>query len=231
MTDEKKRIIEEAILVDKAYNEEVSRFAEKEYSKYHFRNSRWYIHLSQQINSILNFNGGTVDELINHMSDNDITYEQQTALSQLRKDPMFKKLIGETALLKKGELETLLGGRIDCGGTTFSKNGSIMSSKTVEQLQKEWYSYCDKLMERVNSGQLAKEKCAEYKRLLDDIYNYFVSISKGEQVPFRMMSNIEYEEIEKRAKEKGIPFEEQFNQENGILIEDYAELQKHGMRK
>ena len=64
-----------------------------------------------------------------------------------------------------------------------------------------------------------------------DIYNYFVSISKGEQVPFRMMSNIEYEEIEKRAKEKGIPFEEQFNQENGILIEDYAELQKHGMRK
>ena len=46
-----------------------------------------------------------------------------------------------------------------------------------------------------------------------------------------MMSNIEYEEIEKRAKEKGIPFEEQFNQENGILIEDYAELQKHGMRK
>ena len=109
------------------------------------------------------------------MSDNDITYEQQTALSQLRKDPMFKKLIGETALLKKGELETLLGGRIDCGGTTFSKNGPIMSSKTVEQLQKEWYSYCDKLIELVNSGQIAKEKCAEYKRLLDDIYNYFVS--------------------------------------------------------
>ena len=38
-------------------------------------------------------------------------------------------------------------------------------------------------------------------------------------------------EAAKRAKEKGIPFEEQFNQENGILIEDYAELQKHGMRK
>ena len=57
---------------------------------------------------------------------------------------MFKRLMGETALQKKSELESVLGSKITSDGMTFAdENGARVATKTEEQLDQELDSYSD----------------------------------------------------------------------------------------
>ena len=56
----------------------------------------------------------------------------------------------------------------------------------------------------------------------------------GEQVPFRKMTNAQYEQIEERAMENGIDFSEQMRNETQDLMyehDEIQELQSQGMHR
>ena len=96
-----KRIIYEAVLVHNAFNNELAGLGDAEYSRYHQQNADWYRSFSSKFNQIVGFTGQTVDEFTSYVASIDLTPEQKRALVELRKEPMFKRLMGETALQQR----------------------------------------------------------------------------------------------------------------------------------
>ena len=222
-----KRIIYEAVLVHNAFNNELAGFSDNEYSRYHQQNADWYRSFSSRFNQILGFTGQTVDEFVNYTSNINLTPEQKRALVELRKEPMFKKLMGETALQQKAKLENVLGIKITSEGMTFADEyGPKVATKTEQQLDQELNAYSNKLSELLTSGAITEEQYNEYSQNLDYIYDYFLSRSLGDQIPFRKMTNAQYENLEARALENGISFNEQLVQETMDLRYDHEELQE-----
>lgn len=146
---------------------------------------------------------------------------------------MFKKLMGEIALQQKVELENVLESKITFEGMTFADEYvPKVAIKTVQQLEQELNTYSDKLSELLSSGIITEQQYDIYNQNLDYIYDYYISCSKGEQIPFRRMSNEQYEQIEKRAIENGISLSEQLIQETRELKYDHdviQELQSQGI--
>lgn len=93
-----KKIIYEAVLAHNAFNNEIAQIGDNEYGRYHKQNADWFRRFSDKFNQILGFTGQTVDEFTSYVSTIELTPEQKGALVELRKQPMFKKLMGETAL-------------------------------------------------------------------------------------------------------------------------------------
>ena len=223
-----KRIIYEAVLVHTAYiNERDAGFGNNEYSEYHSQNSEWYDSFGSRFNQILGFTGQTIDEFANYVATVNLTQEQRRALAELRREPMFKRLMGEVALQQKEELENVLGVKITSSGMIFAdENGPKVATKTEQQLDQELNAYSNKLSELLTSGAITEEQYNEYSQNLDYIYDYFLSRSLGDQIPFRKMTNAQYENLEARALENGISFNEQLVQETMNLRYDHEELQE-----
>ena len=157
-----KRIIYEAVLVHNAFNNELAGFSDNEYSRYHQQNADWYRSFSSRFNQILGFTGQTVDEFVNYTSNINLTPEQKRALVELRKEPMFKKLMGETALQQKAKLENVLGTKITSEGMTFADEyGPKVATKTEQQLDQELNAYSNKLSELLTSGAITEEQYNE----------------------------------------------------------------------
>lgn len=103
-----------------------------------------------------------------------------------------------------------------------------------EQLDQEINDHSDKLSQLLSSGAITEEQYDNYERNLDYIYSYYISCSKGEQIPFRKMTNAQYEQVEQRAMENGISFSEQLRNETEDLMyghEEIQELQSQGIRR
>lgn len=230
-----KKIIYEYLLVNGAFQNELSQIGDEEYSRYHQQNADWYRSFGDRFNSILGFTGQTQEEFMNFISSVQLTSEQKRALAELRREPMFKKIMGETALQQKSELENVLRNKITSDGMTFADdNGAYVATKTEEQLDKELDFYSDKLSELLSNGAITEEQYDSYDQNLDYIYSYYTSRARGEQIPFRKMTNAQYGQIEQRAEENGISFNEQLVQETTDLMyrnEDLQELQSQGMRR
>ncbi len=230
-----KRIIYEAVLVHNAFNNELNGYSDAEYSRYHQQNADWFRSFSNRFNQILGFTGQTIDEFMAYVSTIDLTQEQKKVLVELRKEPMFKKLMGETALQQKTELENTLGNKITCNGMTFAdENGARVAVKTEQQLEQELAVYSVKLSELLSSKFISEEQYDNLNQNLDYIYEYYISRSRGEQLPFRKMTNNQYEKIKQDAQKNGISFSEQMYQVTQDLRYDFdevQELQSQGIRK
>ncbi len=222
-----KKIIYEYFIVNNAFQNELSQISDAMYSRNHEQNADWYRSFGDRFNSILGFNGQTMDQFINYVSTVNLTPEQKRALVELRREPMFKKLMGETAMQQKSELENVLGSKITSEGMTFADEyGLKIATKTVQQLDQELDAYSDKLSELLSSGTITEQQYDSYNQNLDYIYDYYMSCSKGDQIPFRKMTNAQYEQIEQRAIENGVSFSEQLIQETGDLKYDHDEIQE-----
>lgn len=230
-----KKIIYEYLLVNGAFQNELLQIGDDEYSRHHQQNADWYRSFGDRFNSILGFTGQAQEEFMNFISSIQLTSEQKRALTDLRREPMFKKLMGETALQQKTELENVLGSKITSEGMTFAdENTARVATKTEQQLDKELNDYSDKLSELLSSGAITEEQYDSYNQNLDYIYDYYMSCSRGTQIPFRKMTNTQYEQVEQRAIENGISFNEQLVQENTDLMythEEIQELQSHSVRR
>ena len=144
--------------------------------------------------------------------------------------------MGETALQQKSELENVLGSKITSDGMTFAdENGLRVATKTEQQLDQELNAYSDKLSELLSVGAITEEQYDGYIQNLDYIYGYYMSRSRGDQIPFRKMTNAQYEKIQERALENGVDFHEQLIQETTDLRYEHDDIQElqssHGVRK
>ena len=222
-----KQIVYEFLLVNNAFQNEIAQYGDEVYSRYHSQNANWYRSFADRFNSILGFTGRTKEEFMDFISTIQLSSEQNRELAELRKEPMFKKLMGETALQEKAELEKLLGTKITSEGKTFAdENGAMVAIKTEQQLLDELNAYSDKLSELLDDGVITVEQYEKFDQTLDYIYGYYISCSKGENIPFRKISNLQYEQIDQRAIDNGLSFEEQLNKETEDLIYMHEKIQK-----
>ncbi len=221
------RIAHEYLLISQAFQNELAAIGTDEYSRYHQQNADWYRSFSDRLNDILGFKGYYNDEFLEHMSSIQLSNEQKQELAKLRREPMFKRLMGETALQQKKELETILGGRITSEGMTFAdENGATVAVKTEQQLEQELDTYNEQLSKLLSYGALTDGQYNYYNQNLEHIYDYYISRSKGEQLPFRKMTDAQYAQIEQEAQANGIRFEEQMYQATQDLKDDFDEVQE-----
>ena len=163
-----KKIIYEAVLAHNAFNNEIAQIGDNEYGRYHKQNADWFRRFSDKFNQILGFTGQTVDEFTSYVSTIELTPEQKGALVELRKQPMFKKLMGETALRQKPELESLLGSKITDEGMTFAdENGAYRATKTEQQIDQEFEGLDDKLSQLLSDGTITEQQYDGYSQNLD----------------------------------------------------------------
>ena len=224
MEQKNKKIIEEYLLLNKAYRDTLpSPETLDGYSWYKDTMNIYYMSLNSKYINILGIqNLQTYQEAISVLSNMELTSEQKRALKVVQKDPVFKKLMGETAISKKGDLEKVLGQEITCQGMTYAdKREPRESVKSVEVLENERQAIYNKLSIQLSSGTITEEQYRYFLDQTDYIYNYYESISMAEQIPFRKISDIEIEKIQRMADEEKISFDEALSQRNGEMIEDF----------
>lgn len=223
-----KRAMYELLLLNEVlHNEWNAMGTDIGYTRYHDNCAERLRYLSDRYNQILGYTGTTTDDFANFISTANLTSEQRRELVQLRRDPMFKRVMGETALSKKAELENLLGVKITSQGPQIAgENGITFSVKGVDVLDKEINDYSDKLTELFGSGQITEEQYDSYNQTLDYIFDYYMSQSRGEQIPLRKLSDKEYENIESMANYNGISFDEQMSKLNEDMRFDFEDVQE-----
>lgn len=244
MNKDSERIAYEFIAISNARFREFCMIdTDKEYQRYHFDIMGYYSHLESQYweaigrpKLSLPKKEYAFEEWELFLSDEtkaltetgfNLTLEQRRTLFELRKKPIFKKIMGETALQHKSGLEAILGGKITCEGKTFGdETGLHRACKTEEELEQELSNYNDKLSELLSSRTITEEQYDTYSNDIFNIYNYYISISKGEQIQFRKMTDAQYEQVENRAYENGIELDEQLRKENEDLMYGHEELQE-----
>lgn len=72
-----KKIIYEYFIVNNAFQNELSQISDAMYSRNHEQNADWYRSFGDRFNSILGFNGQTMDQFINYVSTVNLTPEQK----------------------------------------------------------------------------------------------------------------------------------------------------------
>ena len=223
-----RKIAYEALILSKAfYNENTLINDDIDYSRYHSQNADWYRQLGNKYFEILGINAKTDEEVINQISNMQITQEQRIKLQNLRKEPMFKKLFAEVSLISQSEIENVLGAKLSSEGESFvSENGVQVAYKPVATLEFELNSFNEKLDSLLSNNQISREQYDKCTLRLDYIYNYYISQAKGEQVPFRKMSDSQYLNSEKMAEENGITFDEQMRKLTEELMRQLSDLQQ-----
>lgn len=225
-----KRIIYEGIAVQNSYiNERDAYFTTHQdgYTTYHSTAMDQYSAIGGKINEILGYPGGDLNDFAKYVSTITLTPEQRKALSELRRNPWFKKATGEIALQQKSELEKVLGAEISLQGMAFGdENGVSYAMKTEQQLDQELNNYSDKLSQLLKSGVITEEQYDIYDLNLDIIYEYYISQSKGEQIPLKKRSDAEYESIEEQAYISGNTLDREIDVIDAIRLDDHNELQE-----
>lgn len=227
MEQKNKKIIEEYLLLNKAYRDTLHSIEILDgYSWYKNEMNIYYMSLNSKYINILGIqNLQTHQEAISVLSNMELTPEQKRALKVFQKDPVFKKLMGEIAISKKGDLEKVLGQEITCQSMTYADEREPRESvKSVEVLENERQAIYNKLSIQLSSGTITEEQYRYFLDQTDYIYNYYESISMAEQIPFRKISDIEIEKIQRMADEEKISFDEALSQRNGEMIEDFKTL-------
>lgn len=211
MEDFNKRLVYEHLVLNCSIADERAKMRDVMYSTYHMEMSSLYGSLYRELHRIVGFSGHPGDDFTSYVSKITLSREQKKEIFMLRSNPAFKTAMGKFALQSKGEIERLLGVKISPEGFTFGLDsleykGAVVAVKSEKQLELELNSYIDKLEQLFDSGAITKQQYDFYTQCLEYIYSYYISLSKGEQVSFREISNDEYRMVENLASESGTDY-------------------------
>lgn len=224
------KIYYEILVSHDKWAESLEKTDNSDFIRYNENQHKWYLSICDNIQRVVGIQGGTKEETYNQLSEiasKPLTNEQKKQLSEIRKHPMYKKMMGENALQIKSELEQVLGTKLSSEGITIvSENGSFASIKDEDTLYAELDINSNKLTEFLSNGQITQEQYQRYDAALDSIYTYYVSQSKGEQIPFRKISDSEFEKIEEQAYINGISANEQMMKINQDMLYQFQEVQE-----
>lgn len=224
------KIYYEILVSHDKWAESLGKVDNSDFTRYNANQNEWYRSICENIQRVVGIQGGTKEETHNQLSaiaSTPLTDEQKKQLAEIRKHPMYKKMMGENALQMKSELEQVLGTKLSSEGMTIaSENGAFTSIKDEDTLYAELDANSDKLTELLSSGQITQEQYQRYDMALDSIYAYYVSQSKGEQIPFRKISDSEYEKIEEQAYINGVSPSEQMMEINQDMLYQFQEVQE-----
>lgn len=133
--------------------------------------------------------------------------EQIEQIANLESDPYVIRVLGEKALEQKENIENALGIEIDCNGSEHvnSKGETVIAIKGERELFLDCNKHFQKALKMENEGLISSEERRDYTINLANIYDYFASQSRAEQVPFRKISDKGYDEIAIKHHDRNFP--------------------------
>lgn len=182
------------------------------YTKYHKDLEDWYHNVENFLDEIVMGKGeANVEELSDYLFKTTLTTRQIEDLFGLRMNPIYKRVLGLAAINKLEVIEDYLyeklGEEIEIflsnRGQSFNYYGKkVVAVKTSEEIGIEVEELAHLIYSLRNEGKITQKECQEFQRVLFDVYEYYTSISEGEQLSFPKLSDREYVELEKSAKLK-----------------------------
>ena len=212
--------------IDKYWQNEMQQYTAADgYTNQHSINMSDAVSLKAQINGAVGFIGNSVTEFKKYISKQKFSSKQRKEIDKIKKSPRFKKIIGESALLNKDELEKLLDVKISSKGLTFqNQNGPVSTVKTEEEILNDSQECEDKLADLLEKGRITETQYKHYFSLLNAISEYYLSELSGEQIPLKNRPDKEYEQMKQEADKKGISLEDM---QKEIFQKEKEELQQH----
>ncbi len=215
------------------YLETLAKSTNSEYLRYNHNMCDWYTKLSVDLFNALGIKAGTSEELkrqLGAIGAKPLTIEQKQKVAEVRRHPIYKKVMGEKALAMKPQLEQVLETKITAVKAEVAfEDGVQVQYKDVKTLAAELTKNTDKLDKLLDGGKITETQAEQYDIALNDIYAYYISLSKGEQVIYKKRSDKEYAAIEEQAELNEITPEEQLRKDNEDLLyrfKEVAELEK-----
>lgn len=220
----KRNVINEIITIIEFINKENSLKKENSYLWYHTEMVNKALDLFNEYISTLGYKGSnTQSEIITYISSLNFTTEQRKKLKSLKRNPIYKKILCEKSLTGKKELERILGDKLTIEGIILDDRLTI---KSEIELESEFETNSNKLAILLSKKQITDKQYYLYLHNLENIYNYYISQSKGEQLSLRKITDNEINNIKRNAIENGISFEEQLAKTNEKNLSYFKNLQE-----
>ena len=190
------------------------------YIKYHSEQAIWYKNIENYLDELITgHEDATTDEFIECIYNMDFSLDIIEDIIGLKNNPLFKKAVGIAAIKNIEELEDYIYDyfeeydddfSINNKGQTFNYYGrKVKAVKTSEELGVEVANLAEKINLLKDQGIISDTKVQEFQKLLFDIYEYYLSVSNGEQLDFPKISDKEYKTLEKEAYYQNISMERQ----------------------
>ena len=142
-------------------------------------------------------------------------------LDSLRKDPLFKQIMGKYALDKEQELNFHLHGEM-IFPEMMTVDTEIIPIKRPEELEDDYLLCGKKMLELLGYGTLTLDEYNRCSLLLKYAYDYYESCSMGEQYAFRELTDEEYFEVQRRANSNKVLIDKQFELDSDEFISKIA---------
>lgn len=202
-------LIDERLLLEKAIEKEEILSTEGIYTTYHSTLANWYKNVATFLDELIGLEGN-IGESAHKISTIDFTENQILDILQLQNSPLYKKALGEAALTEIEEIEDILDIDIMIQGKTFIIEGNKKTAmKVPEELAEEAEVLSKKVYELLENGTISQAEWKKYQKSLFYVYEYFISISLGEQLFAPKLSDREYEKLRKEAEIKNTSFQQQ----------------------
>ena len=217
-------VISEKILLQKAiFNEERLSKGENKYSIYHSYLCKWYKNIDAYLNDIVGYIENNQYDFVNYIINLDFTKDQMEDLIQLRYSPLFKKALGEAALRELYDFEEELNVEFNNKADKLYYDGrNVIPLKTAEELETEAQVASDTLYSLYEKNIISEYDWKKYQKDIFYAYEYYVSISQGEQLFAPKLTNKEYKEMRQKEQVQKIPFNDQLMK---IIKDNREELQ------
>ncbi len=231
----KRSIVNDKILLREAasYEKDLSEEQYTNYRKYHSDFAQWYKINECFLDSIV-FSQPTLEEMDlldtgegidiklfeKRLHESDLSFEQIEDIFNLRTSAIYKRVLGLASLQKIDEVLDYLYDYLDLDielsneGKKFKYLGrEVRAKKLPEEIADDISMIIEKVSLLVEKGKIQDEERKEYEGILYHIYEYYTSISNGEQIQFPKISDTKYDDMKTEAR--------RYNKQMEQLTRDY----------
>ena len=207
-------LIEENKILCEAFMQEDALSVGGNETYYHTILAKQYSVLIKRLYAAINFEGNSKEEFKKYISTIQLNGDQLDAVLKLKKDPLFIKAMGENAIKDKSEIEELLFYQINNEGIPyFSDYGVTKTVKTEAEINEEANIIYQQLSDLVENGTISQGKFERLKQSLYYIFNYYISVAKGEQLPYELITDEEYRVLALQARRRNTTFANELEKE------------------
>ena len=244
----KRSIINDKILLREAssYEQALSEEEYSNYRKYHTDFAGWYKNIECFLDDIIfgkprnreellmltSGEGVEVEQFKKRIDEDSLTLDQIDEIAGLRTNPLYKRVLGLTALQKTDELLDYiydhLGLDLDLtsNGEDFYYQGKMVTAKkTPEEIAHDIQVIREKIDLLRKYNKITEEERKRYQGILYHIYEYYVSISDGEQIQFPKISDKKYTEMRQEASKHNLQMEKIIREYMNSYREEFEKVQ------
>ena len=243
----------ERMLLETALEKEkrLSNDLDNRYRKYHSTLVEWYSNLLTFLDDTLGYDSSSNEKIKDVIANQEFDYSKREDIINLRNSPIYKRALGEAAMYYKADIEETLDLESDITGFDEPFTGSLvlaaevmnpyqlefnikrnLSKYVIEvikpsyELEMEQSELLVELRKLYKSNQIDKKTYMLYYKYIFHIYEYYISISEGEQLFVPRLSDANYKTLKSSHR---YSFEEgllMVKKNNALLLDQFQKMQQ-----